>query len=160
MQDQSYCIFEDAVEDPRVVTLLERHLAHCRAASPPEYVFALDLEALRKPSVSFWTLWTNPMKEGAVLCCGALQNLDPDHGEIKTMHTAMEARGRGVAAIMLRHIMDEAAARGITRLSLETGSMDEFAAARRLYERFGFEPCAPFADYEYSDYSAWYTRRL
>lgn len=159
-EQNSYYICEDDAMDPRVVAHLEQHLAHCRAASPPEFVFALDLDALRQKDISFWTLWNGTEKQASVLCCGALKTIGPEHGEIKTMNTAPVARGRGVAAVMLQHIMAEAEARGMQRLSLETGSMEEFAAARRLYERYGFEPCPPFGDYEFSAYSAWYTRLL
>jgi putative acetyltransferase len=134
------------VDDPRraeVTALLRAHLDHARNASPPESVHALDVEALRSPEITFWTAW-----EGAnLLGCGALKELDSSQGEIKSMHTAAQYRGSGVAKRVLAHIVDEARSRAYTRLSLETGSMDAFAPARALYSRFGFILCPPFGDY-------------
>jgi putative acetyltransferase len=111
--------------------------------SPPESTHALDLDALRSPRISFWTAW-----DGATLLgCGALKELDPTHGEIKSMHTAQRHRGRGVASRLLGHIVAQARSRSYRRLSLETGSMDAYAPARALYARFGFVDTGPFADY-------------
>jgi putative acetyltransferase len=92
--------------------------------------------------------------------CGALKTLDATHGEIKSMHTAAVSRGKGIGARMLTHIIDDARRRGLTRLSLETGSMAAFAPARGLYERFGFIYCAPFADYVPDPNSVFMTREL
>lgn len=139
-----------------IAALLQTHLDDAAAQSPPESMHALDLDGLRAPEITFWTLW-----EGSeLLGCGALKELDPDHGEIKSMHTARRHRGRGVAAHMLRHIIDEARRRGYGRLSLETGSMDAFAPARALYGRFGFVECGPFADYVFDPYSTFMTLEL
>ncbi|MDJ0686131.1 MAG: GNAT family N-acetyltransferase [Alphaproteobacteria bacterium] len=149
-------IFESDPGEPAVIALLERHLSHCRAASPPEFVFALDLDGLRTPEITFWTAW-----EGQVLLgCGALKEFQPGHGEIKSMHTAQEARGKGVAKALVEVILETARARNYERLSLETGTMVEFAAARRLYEGFGFTPCPIFGDYVKSEYSVCYTLLL
>ncbi|RYY95096.1 MAG: GNAT family N-acetyltransferase, partial [Comamonadaceae bacterium] len=110
---------------------------------PPESVHALDLDALRQPDVSFWTAW-----QGAdLLGCGALKMLDPAHGEIKSMRTADGQRRRGVAQLVLQHILVHAQARSLRRVSLETGSQPQFLPARRLYERAGFTVCAPFGAY-------------
>ena len=136
-------IVEDDLTGGPVLALLERHMAHMRSLSPPESVHALDLSGLRGPEITFWTVW-----DGADLVgCGALKQIDPAHGEIKSMHTAAEHRGRGVAAAMLAHILAEARRRGYRRLSLETGSMDGFIPARMLYARNGFVECPPFGDY-------------
>jgi putative acetyltransferase len=126
-----------------VTDLLQAHLEYCRTSSPPESVHALDLDALRAPGVTFWTAWD----AGNLLGCGALTELDPFHGEIKSMHVAARHRGRGVAAALVRHIVTEARARSYRRLSLETGSMKEFAPARALYARCGFIETGPFGDY-------------
>ncbi|MEO3431284.1 GNAT family N-acetyltransferase [Pelagibius sp. CAU 1746] len=149
-------IREDDLRGPEIAALLEAHLDLMRSISPPESVHALDLEALRAPEVTFWTLW-----EGAALLgCGALKQLDPTHGEIKSMHTAAAARGRGVARRMVEHILAAARARGYRRLSLETGATEDFAAARGLYSRFGFTACGPFADYVPDPFSAFMTLEL
>ena len=133
----------DDLRGPEIAALLHAHLEHCRASSPPESVHALDLDALRAPGITFWSAW-----DGAdLLGCGALKELDPRHGEIKSMHTAAQYRGRGVGLAILRHIVDEARSRSYRRLSLETGSMEAFAPGRALYTGFGFVECEPFADY-------------
>lgn len=136
-------IIAGGLDDPRVVALLEAHLARARAESPLCSVHALDVAALEAPGISFWTGW----EAGVPLVTGALKALAADHGEIKSMHTAEAARGRGLGAAMLRHLVAEARARGYRRLSLETGSQDYFAPARALYRRAGFAECGPFAGY-------------
>jgi putative acetyltransferase len=133
----------DDLRGPEISELLQAHLKYCRTASPPESAHALDLDALRSPEITFWSAW-----DGAgLLGCGALKELEPFHGEIKSMHTAAEHRGRGVGIAILRHIVAEARFRTYRRLSLETGSMDAFAPARTLYSGFGFVTCDPFGDY-------------
>ena len=133
----------DDLRGIEIARLLEQHLQDMRRVSPPESVHALDLEGLRAPEITFWTVW-----EGSVLAgCGALKELDANHGEIKSMRTAPEFRNQGVAGFMLRHLIAEARARNYNRLSLETGSMEFFEPARRLYRRFGFDPCGPFSTY-------------
>jgi putative acetyltransferase len=123
---------------------------------PPESVHALDLEGLRKPDVTFWSVW-----EGSVLLgVGALKELDARHGEIKSMHTANAHRRKGVGRIVLEHIIGVARARGYERLSLETGSMDAFKPAQKLYESFGFVYCGPFDEYVEDAYSVFMTMRL
>ena len=124
--------------------------------SPPESVHALDLAALRKPEITFWTAW----RDAELLGCGALKELDPTHGEIKSMRTASARRRTGVGRAVLAHIVAEARARSYSRLSLETGSMEAFAPARRLYETFGFTYCPPFGDYADDPNSVFMTRAL
>ncbi len=133
----------DDLTSPAVHALLEEHLAEMRRVTPPESVHALDLEALRRPEVTFWSAWEGEELMG----CAALKELDPTHGEVKSMRTAPLYRGRGVARALLEHLLAEARRRGYRRLSLETGSFPFFDPARRLYASFGFAPCAPFADY-------------
>ena len=146
----------DDLRGPEIAELLSVHLDDARQHSPPESVHALDLDALRAPGVTFWTVWDGP----DLLGCGALKELDPRHGEIKSMHTAHAHRRRGVAARMLTHIIDEARRRNYRRLSLETGSPEAFAPARALYARFGFVFCEPFAGYRVDPYSVFMTRDL
>ena len=146
-------------DDPRaadVRALLERHLAFAAATTPPEDVHALDIDALLDPAVSFFSL----RSDGVLLAVGALKRLDDDHAEIKSMHTAEDARRRGAAATLLEHLVEVARARGHRRLSLETGSGVAFAPARELYARAGFTFCAPFADYPDSPNSAYMTLSL
>jgi putative acetyltransferase len=119
-------------------------------------VHALDLAALRRPEITFWTAWDGR----TLLGCGALKELDGTHGEVKSMRTASACLRMGVGRAMLEHIVAEARARAYTRLSLETGSMAAFLPARRLYERFGFTYCGPFADYTDDPNSAFMTRTL
>ena len=124
--------------------------------SPPESVHALGLEALRKPDITFWSVWQNSELVG----CGALKELDARHGEIKSMRTVSLHLRKGVAARLLCHILDEARRCSYRRLSLETGSMDAFAPARQLYARFGFQLCGPFSDYVEDPHSVFMTREL
>jgi putative acetyltransferase len=149
-------IRQDDLRGPEIAELLRVHLASARKHSPPESVHALDFEALRAPEITFWTLWDGP----DLLGCGALKELDPSHGEIKSMHTAEACRRRGVAARILAHIIGEARSRGYRRLSLETGSPAAFAPARALYARFGFVICGPFANYREDPYSVFMTLDL
>ena len=133
-------------DDPRVddvQVLLGDHLRFANEHSPPEDVHALDLDGLLADSVSFFSIREN----GELLGIGALKRLDDSHAELKSMHTAERARGRGVGRAMLDHLVGVARERGCTRVSLETGSMAAFAPARALYESAGFRRCAPFADY-------------
>lgn len=146
----------DDLSSPEIVELLQEHLQTMTLHSPPESVHALDIEALRKPEITFWSLW-----EGAELMgCGALKELDADHGEIKSMRTATLHLRKGVAGKLLRHILQEAEQRSYQRVSLETGSMKAFEPARSLYERFGFKYCSPFADYAEDPYSLFMTKEL
>ncbi|NUT51160.1 MAG: GNAT family N-acetyltransferase [Saccharothrix sp.] len=133
---------DDLTRQP-VRDLIAEHLADMYATSPAESVHALDHTDLLGAGVSFWTAWAGD----ALLGCAALKELSPDEGEVKAMRTRPEARGRGVAAHVLAFLIGEARRRGYRRLSLETGSQDFFAPARRLYARHGFTPCPPFADY-------------
>jgi putative acetyltransferase len=146
----------DDLQGPEIRALLEEHLRHMHEISPPESVHALDLSALRRPEISFWTAW----RGADLLGCGALKALGGGHGEIKSMRTAAAHRRGGVARAMLAHIVAEAERRGYARLSLETGSQPAFEAARRLYADFGFEVTGPFADYAEDPNSVFMTRVL
>jgi putative acetyltransferase len=146
----------DDLSGPDVRALLAEHLADMHAVSPPESVHALDLDALRAPEVTFFAA----RSDGVLLGCGALKELDPTHGELKSMRTAAHARGRGVAAAVLTHLLGVARERGYRRVSLETGAEDFFVPARRLYARHGFVPCAPFADYADDPCSVFLTLEL
>lgn len=144
----------DDLSRPEVRALLVEHLADMHATSPAESVHALDIESLRGADITVWTLWDDE----ALLGIGALKQLSGDHGELKSMRTSGSARGRGVATMLLTHLLTQARARGYTRVSLETGTEDYFAAARRLYARHGFVECAPFGDYAPDTDSVFYSR--
>ncbi|MCI3919202.1 GNAT family N-acetyltransferase [Paenibacillus sp. TRM 82003] len=146
----------DDLTGPEIQALIAEHLRGMFETSPPESVHALPLEDLRKPEITFWSAW----EDGELLGCGALKQLDREHGEVKSMRTASAHQRKGVAKRLLEHIVEEAKRRGYRRLSLETGSMDAFLPARKLYERFGFRYCGPFADYEEDPNSAFMTLEL
>ena len=133
----------DDLTGSAIAELLREHLENMAENSPPESRHALNLEQLRRPEITFWTAWSGD----DLLGCGALKELDRQHGEIKSMRTALQHRRKGVAATLLAHILEEAKKRKYKRVSLETGSMEAFAPAHRLYARFGFRECGPFADY-------------
>ena len=139
-----------------VLVLLDEHLADMFATSPADSVHALDHSALSAPEIYFWTA----REDGVLLGCGALKQLTPTEGEIKSMRTTAAVRGRGVAALLLTRIMDDARQLNIERLYLETGSQDFFAPARRLYDRHGFTDCPPFADYTLDPHSVFMQRTL
>ena len=154
-----------AVEDPAAAdirALLGVHLDLMRSQSPPESTHALDIEALRDPSIRFLALREASAAPGAgaLLGVGALKRLDEAHGEIKSMHVAGRARGRGIAKAILGEIERMAREMGLARLSLETGAPAGFAAARGLYAANGYEPCAPFGTYRPDPFSVFMTKRI
>jgi putative acetyltransferase len=149
-------IIVDNLSGEQVHELLTEHLQSMFLHSPPESVHALDLDALRQPQITFWTVW-----EGTeLLGCGALKELDSVHGEIKSMRTAAAHLRKGVARNMLAHILAEARRRGYRRVSLETGSAEAFRPARSLYETFGFQYCEPFDGYVEDVFSVFMTLEL
>jgi putative acetyltransferase len=146
----------DDLKGPEIAALLEEHLQSMFLHSPPESVHALDIEALRQPEITFWTVWEN----GELLGCGALKELDSQHAEIKSMRTSSPHLRKGVGQHLLKHILEEARHRGYNRLSLETGSMEVFEPARQLYVKFGFTYCEPFAEYVEDPNSVFMTKEL
>lgn len=146
----------DDLKGSEIYELLQEHLQNMTLHSPPESIHALDIEALRQPEITFWTVW----ESGELLGCGALKELDSQHAEIKSMRTSSLHLRKGVAKNLLTHILEEAKRRGYSRLSLETGSAEAFDPARKLYANFGFTYCEPFADYVEDPYSVFMTREL
>jgi putative acetyltransferase len=146
----------DDLSRPAIHALLNEHLQNMYELSPPESVHALDLDKLRKPGITFWSAWEGPDLVG----CGALKELDPAHGEVKSMRTPAALRRRGAGRAILAHIIEVARTRDYERLSLETGSMEAFRPAWTLYESFGFARCGPFADYVEDPNSVFMTLRL
>jgi putative acetyltransferase len=149
-------IVEGDLADPQVAQLLTAHVSRARAETGRGSAHALDVSGLKAPGITFWAIWDRDR----LLGLGALKTLSSDHGEIKSMYTAEEARRTGVGSQMLVHIVAQARQLGMTRLSLETGSWDYFLPARSLYRRHGFVECAPFADYRLDPNSVFMTRVL
>lgn len=146
----------DDLSRPAIHALLNEHLASMYELSPPESVHALDLDKLRQPGITFWSAWEGPVLMG----CGALKELDPLHGELKSMRTPNAQRRRGAGRLLLAHIVGVARARGYERLSLETGSQPAFSPAWALYESAGFTRCGPFGSYADDPNSVFMTQRL
>ncbi|WOH36358.1 GNAT family N-acetyltransferase [Thalassotalea fonticola] len=139
-----------------VITLLEEHHQDMLSHSPPESVHALDLGALEQRDVTFWSLWINQELAGI----GALKELDKEHGEIKSMRTSKHHLRKGIARILLEHIIKQANERSYKKLSLETGTMEAFLPAQKLYQRFGFVECGPFGNYQEDPYSMFMSKNI
>jgi putative acetyltransferase len=146
----------DDLSRPAIHALLNEHLKSMYELSPPESVHALDVEKLRKPEITFWSAW----EDSLLLGCGALKELDGKHGEVKSMRTPTALRRKGAGRALLAHIIEVARSRSYERLSLETGSMEAFEPAQRLYESFGFTYCGPFGEYKEDPNSVFMTMRL
>lgn len=149
-------IIVDDLSGPRIAAFLAEHVQEMGAITPLESKFALDIDGLRAPGITFWSVWDGD----ALVGCAAIRRLNADHAELKSMRTAPARKRGGIASRLLRHILAEARSMGFTRLSLETGSAEFFLPARNLYEKFGFEYCEPFADYRPSPHNVFMTRRL
>lgn len=147
-------IFEGELDHDDVRALLGQHFSEMRAGSPPSACHVLPVDGLTDPAIRFFTLREN----GVLLGCGALKQLEPGHAEVKSMRTADAALGRGVGKAMLDRITERARASGVTRLSLETGSTEQFAAANRLYEKEGFERTGPFGGYVDTPFTRFFTK--
>ena len=146
-------------DDPRaedVRELLAIHLQFSRGVTPVEYSFALDVDQLLGPSVSFFSA----RRAGQLVGVAALKRLDRIHGELKSMHTREAERGRGVGRALVEHVLEFARGAGYRRVSLESGATEDFVAARTLYASIGFKPCAAFGDYQPSSYNTFMTMSL
>lgn len=141
---------------PDFIALINTHAALMLELSPPGSCHFLPIDGLKTPDVTVWDI----REDAELLCCGALKHHDGAFGEIKSMHTAAAARGRGLGRMMLEHILAEAVSRGYTRLSLETGTSPGFEPARKLYETYGFTTCGPFAEYTLDPHSYFMTKAL
>ena len=144
----------DDLSGPEIAAFLEEHIQDMRSVSPPESKHALDLAALKAPSIRFWTMWQDDLLIG----CGALKTLSHDHVELKSMRIRTSHRGLGYSTELLHFLLDQARWQGAERISLETGSMPFFAPARALYRRHGFIDCAPFGAYKPDPNSVFMTR--
>jgi len=146
----------DDLSGPEIAAFLQEHVDEMRSITPLESKHALDLDGLRQPEITFWSV----LDGDSVVGCGAIKRLDPDHAELKSMRTTRARKRSGIASHLLEYIIDEARRMGFTRLSLETGSAEFFRPARTLYQKFGFELCDPFADYRLDPHSVFMTRTL
>jgi len=146
----------DDLTDPKTQDLLRIHLAGMHANSPPGHVFALDLSGLKRPDVTVWSAW-----EGEAICgIGALRQLGPSLGEVKSMRTHPDHLRKGVGRLLLDHIIKTAVARGFRQLSLETGRGPAFDAAVTLYRKRGFVEGGAFGDYVKSDFNQFFHMQL
>lgn len=149
-------IREDDLRGPEIAALLTRHMDHMLSITPAESVYALDLERLRVPEITFWSAWL----DGELVGCIALKDLGDGHGEIKSAHTVAELRGQGIGRALVAHLLEQAKAREMVQLSLETGKTEHFHAAQELYRRFGFEESGPFGDYGPDPHSFFMTLKI
>lgn len=149
-------IIVDDLSGPEIAEFLHEHVRQMREITPVENAYALDLDGLRRPGITFWSA----LDDGAIVGCAALKRLDATHAELKSMRTATARKRSGIASRLLDHVLAEARDAGYRRMSLETGTDEFFLPARRLYEKFGFEYCAPFGDYAPSAHNTFMTRTL
>ena len=150
-------IVVDDLSGPAIAAFLTEHVEEMRSITPLESKHALDLDGLRRPEITFWSVLDG---DDAVVGCGAVKALDASHAELKSMRTARARKRSGIASLLLEHILAEATRMGFARISLETGSADFFRPARSLYEKYGFDYCEPFADYRLDPHSVFMTRTL
>jgi putative acetyltransferase len=156
MQQSELKIAVDDLSGPQIRDFLAEHVLQMRSITPLESKHALDLDALRQPGITFWSVMDGDILVG----CGAIKRLDASHAEVKSMRSAPARQRSGIASRLLDHIITEASRTGFARLSLETGSTEFFLPARNLYRKFGFEYCGPFADYRPDPNSVFMTRTL
>jgi len=146
----------DNLDGAQVKQLLQEHHEDMLKHSPPESVHALDLSSLKQPEVTFWTAWIN----GQLAGCGALKKLDDKHAELKSMRTSQQFLRKGVAGNLLKQMLAIAEEQSYEKVSLETGTMEAFVPAQKLYKSFGFRECKPFADYQEDPYSMFLEKTL
>ena len=147
---------EGNFDHPEVNELLKKHFIELRSASPEGSTHVLDISGLKVPSIKFWSLW----EEDKLMGCGALKFLDENHGEFKSIRIHDSFRRKGHGTKIINHLINEAKKLNIKRLSIETGSGDFFAPARKLFNNCGFKPCPPFAHYKEDINSLYLTKLL
>jgi putative acetyltransferase len=152
----SLVIAVDDLRGPEIAALLQRHLDLMHEITPAGSVYALDLDRLRVPEITFWSA----RLDGQMVGCVALKEFGTLQGEIKSMHTIKELRGQGFARQLVEHLINDAKKRGLKTLWLETGKTEGFLPAQKLYESFGFKPCGPFGDYTLDPHSFYMTLEL
>ena len=137
-------VIENNFDNAEVNHLLTKHFIELRSVSPDDSCHVLDIKGLKDPSIKFWSFWDNIQLIG----CAALKFLDDEHGEFKSIRVEDNSRGKGFGKKIISHLIEVAKNEGIKRLSIETGAGDFFKSARKLFKKFGFKTCRPFADYK------------
>lgn len=149
-------IVADDLSSPQIAEFLREHVRQMRSSGPLDSDHSIDIDRMREPGITLWSVWDGE----TVVGCGAIKHLDPCHAELKSMRTAPARKRTGIASRLLEHILTEAKRMGYTRLSLETGAAEFFSPARKLYEKYGFEYCEPFAAYKPDPNSVFMTKPL
>ena len=147
---------EGDFENSEVNELLNKHFIELRSVSPEGSAHVLDIAGLKDKSIKFWSLWDNNQLIG----CGALKFLEKNHGEFKSIRVADKFRKSGIGEKIIEHLIEEAKKLEILKLSIETGAGDFFIPARKLFSKFGFKKCIPFAHYKEDPNSCYYTLDL
>ena len=147
---------EGNFDNLEVNNLLKTHFIELRSVSPAGSTHVLNIDGLKDPSIKFWSLWEN----NKLIGCGALKFLEKNHGEFKSIRVADEFKKKGIGKRIINHLIEEAKKLKITKLSIETGAGEFFLPARKLFSKFGFKPCPPFAHYKNDPNSCYYTLKL
>ena len=147
---------EGNFDNSEVNDLLKKHFVELRQVSPAGSTHVLDIDGLKDPSIKFWSLWEN----NELIGCGALKFLEKNHGEFKSIRVADQFRKKGSGERIINHLIEEAKKLNIVKLSIETGAGEFFLPARKLFSKFGFKPCGPFAHYKEDPNSCYYTKNL
>ena len=147
---------ENNFDEPQVNELLLKHFIELRSVSPPGSTHVLDIPGLKDPTIRFWSLWDADNLVG----CGALKLLEKDRGEFKSIRVANKFRKNGMGEKIISHLIDQAKQIGIKKLSIETGSGEFFTPARKLFKKFGFKECKPFAHYKEDPNSCYYSLNI
>ena len=147
---------ENNFDEPQVNELLTKHFIELRTVSPPGSTHVLDIPGLKDSTIRFWSLWDGENLVG----CGALKILEKEHGEFKSIRVADKFRKNGMGEKIISHLIDQAKQIGIKKLSIETGYGDFFAPARKLFKKFGFKECEPFAHYKPDPNSCYYSLNI
>ena len=143
-------------DNPKVNELLNKHFVELRTVSPAGSTHVLDIAGLKDQTIKFWSFWDNDNLVG----CGALKLLDKNHGEFKSIRVSDNYRKKGIGEKIIDHLIEEAKKLEISKLSIETGSGEFFLPARKLFAKFGFESCIPFAHYKEDPNSCYFTKNL
>ena len=147
---------ENNFDEPQVNELLTKHFIELRTVSPPGSTHVLDIPGLKDPTIRFWSLWDADNLVG----CGALKLLEKEHGEFKSIRVADKFRKNGMGEKIISHLIDQAKQIGIKKISIETGSGEFFIPARKLFKKFGFKECKPFAHYKEDPNSCYYSLNI
>ncbi len=147
---------EGNFDNPDVNALLKKHFVELRSVSPAGSTHVLDIAGLKDNTIKFWSLWEN----NEIIGCGALKFLEKGHGEFKSIRVADNFRKKGIGEKIINHLILEAKKLNIVKLSVETGAGNFFQPARKLFYKFGFKECPPFAHYKEDPNSCYYTLKI